>query len=245
LFGEKYGDEVRVVTMGHRPTDKPGQAGAVYSMELCGGTHVARTGDIGLLKVISESASSSGIRRIEALTGGTAFDYLSKKDEIVKVQGNQLKVGVGEVTVRTAQVLDEIKKLQKENAELRRQIALGGGGGSAAEPEAREIAGVKFLARSLSGINPKDLRSLIDEHKAQLGSGVVLLIADTGGKAAVAAGVTDDLTARLSAVDLVRAAVEAVGGKGGGGRPDMAQGGGPDASKAAEAIKAAEALIAG
>jgi alanyl-tRNA synthetase len=245
LFGEKYGDEVRVVTMGHCPTDKPGQASAVYSMELCGGTHVARTGDIGLLKVISESASSSGIRRIEALTGGTAFDYLSKKDEIVKVQGAQLKVGVGEVTVRTTQILDEVKKLQKENAELRRQIALGGGGGSAAEPEAREIAGVKFLARSLSGINPKDLRSLIDEHKAQLGSGVVLLIADTGGKAAVAAGVTDDLTARLSAVDLVRAAVEAVGGKGGGGRPDMAQGGGPDASKAAEAIKAAEALIAG
>jgi alanyl-tRNA synthetase len=142
-------------------------------------------------------------------------------------------------------LLDERKALQAELAGLKRQIALGGTGASAEEPEAREINGVKFFARSLTGISPKDLRGLIDEHKSRLGSGAVLLIAETDGKAAIAAGVTEDLTARISAVDLVRAAVEAVGGKGGGGRPDMAQGGGPDASKAEAAIQAAEALLAG
>ncbi len=155
-----------------------------------------------------------------------------------------LRTRPADAPARVQTLLGERKALQAELAELKRQVALGGGNG-AAEPEVREIKGVKFLARSLSGVSPRDLRGLIDEHKARLGSGAILLIADTGGKAAVAAGVTDDLTGRISAVDLVRAAVEAVGGKGGGGRPDMAQGGGPDASKAEAAIRAAEAVLGG
>ncbi|MFQ5567476.1 MAG: DHHA1 domain-containing protein, partial [Paracoccaceae bacterium] len=238
LFGEKYGDEVRVVTMGRRP------GGKAYSMELCGGTHVVRTGDIGLLKVIAEGASSAGIRRVEALTGAAAFDYLEDQERALARAAAALRARPSDVPERVRALLDERKALQEELAELKRRVALGGGGG-AAEPEAREIAGVKFVARSLSGVSPRDLRGMIDEHKARLGSGAVLLVADTGGKAAVAAGVTDDLTGRISAVDLVRAAVAAVGGKGGGGRPDMAQGGGPDATKAADAISAAEALLAG
>jgi alanyl-tRNA synthetase len=245
LFGEKYGDEVRVVTMGHRPEGDLGPAGAIYSMELCGGTHVARTGEIGLLKVINEGASSAGIRRVEALTGAAAFEYLEGQDQALAKVASVLRARPAEAADRVQALLDERKALQAELAELKRQIALGGTGPAADEPEAKEIGGVKFLAQSLSGISPKDLRGLIDEHKSRLGSGAVLLIADSGGKAAVAAGVTEDLTGRISAVDLVRAAVEAVGGKGGGGRPDMAQGGGPDASKAAAAIEAAEALLAG
>jgi len=237
-------------------------------MELCGGTHVARTGDIGLLKVVSEGASSAGIRRVEALTGAAALEYLDSQDRALARVASVLRTRPADAPDRVKALLDERKALQAELAELKRKIALGGvtgvgasiaaakgtasgrgtatGVGTNATPsDIKEINGVKFVSQSLSGISPKDLRSLIDEHKAQLGSGVVLLIAETGGKAAVAAGVTDDLTARLSAVDLVRVAVEAVGGKGGGGRPDLAQGGGPDASKADEAIKAAEALIAG
>ncbi|HUS55487.1 MAG TPA: alanine--tRNA ligase [Thermohalobaculum sp.] len=245
LFGEKYGDEVRVVTMGQRSQGQPGPAGSIYSMELCGGTHVARTGDIGLLKVVSESASSAGIRRIEALTGAAALDYLEGQERTLAKVASVLRARPLEAVDRVQALLDERKTLQAELAELKRQIALGGTGSGAAEPEAKQIGGVKFLARSLTGINPKDLRGLIDEHKSRLGSGAVLLIAETDGKATVAAGVTEDLTARISAVDLVRVAVDAVGGKGGGGRPDMAQGGGPDASKAEDAIRAAEALLAG
>jgi alanyl-tRNA synthetase len=245
LFGEKYGDEVRVVTMGHRPESDSGPAGATYSMELCGGTHVARTGDIGLLKVVSEGASSAGIRRVEALTGAAAFNYLEGQERELAKVASVLRSRPVEAADRVQALLDERKALLGELAELKRQVALGGPSAGTAEPEAMDINGVKFLARSLSGISPKDLRGLIDDHKSRLGSGVVLLIAETGGKAAVAAGVTDDLTARISAVDLVRVAVEVVGGKGGGGRPDMAQGGGPDASKAGDAIKAAEALLEG
>jgi alanyl-tRNA synthetase len=245
LFGEKYGDEVRVVTMGRRPKGETGPAGQIYSMELCGGTHVTRTGEIGLLKVVSEGASSAGIRRIEALTGAAAFDYLEGQERALAKVAAKLRARPAEAADRVQALLDERKALQAELAELKRRIALGGAGTGAAEPEAKEIKGVKFLARSLTGINPRDLRGLIDEHKSRLGSGAVLLIAETDGKATVAAGVTDDLTGRISAVDLVRAAVEAVGGKGGGGRPDMAQGGGPDASKAGDAIRAAEALLAG
>jgi alanyl-tRNA synthetase len=244
LFGEKYGDEVRVVTMGRRPRGQIGPAGSIYSMELCGGTHVARTGDIGLLKVVGEGASSAGVRRVEALTGAAAFDYLEDQEQALAKVAAALRTRPAEAAERVQALLDERKALQAELAELKRRIALGGGG-PAAEPEAKEIKGVKFLAQSLSGISPKDLRGLIDAHKSRLGSGAVLLIAESDGKAAVAAGVTDDLTGRISAVDLVRAAVEAVGGKGGGGRPDLAQGGGPDASKAEEAIRAAEALLAG
>ncbi len=245
LFGEKYGDEVRVVTMGHRAKDDAGPAGTTYSMELCGGTHVTRTGNIGLLKIVGEGASSAGVRRVEALTGAAAFDYLEGQERELAKVASVLRTRPVEAADRVQALLDERKALQSELAELKRQAALGGPSTGAAEPEAKEVNGVKFVARSLSGVSPKDLRGLIDEHKSRLGSGVVLLIAETGGKAAVAAGVTEDLTARISAVDLVCAAVKAVGGKGGGGRPDMAQGGGPDASKSEHAITAVEALLEG
>ncbi|MDH3666787.1 MAG: alanine--tRNA ligase [Paracoccaceae bacterium] len=247
LFGEKYGDEVRVVTMGRRPAGESGPAGDIYSMELCGGTHVRQTGEIGLLKVIGEGASSAGIRRVEALTGAAAFEYLEVQEQALARVASVLRARPEEAPDRVQALMDERKALQAEVTELRRQVALGAGGASAngSGAEARDIGGVTFLGQRLAGVSPKDLRGLIDEHKARLGSGAILLVADTGGKVAVAAGVTDDLTGRVSAVDLVRAAVEAVGGKGGGGRPDMAQGGGPDASKAEEAIKAAEAVLAG
>jgi alanyl-tRNA synthetase len=244
-------------------------------MELCGGTHVARTGEIGLLKVVSEGASSAGIRRVEALTGAAAFDYLEGQEQALAKVASALRTRPADAADRVQALLDERKALQSELAGLKRQIALGdignvkgktaavgqsiaaavgmaagtgagtATGTDAAKPEAKEINGMKFFARSFAGVSPKDLRGLIDEYKSRLGSGAVLLIAETDGKAAIAAGVTEDLTARISAVDLVRAAVEAVGGKGGGGRPDMAQGGGPDASKAAAAIQAAEAVLAG
>ena len=243
LFGEKYGEEVRVVSMGTRPEGETGPAGKTYSLELCGGTHVARTGEIGLLVVTGESASSAGIRRIEALTGAAAFDHLAAQDRRLAEAAAVLKARPEEVGDRIKALMDERKKLENEIAELRKQVALGGG--AADGPEVKEVGGVKFLAQALSGVGAKDLRGLVDEHKKRLGSGAVLLITDAGGKAAVAAGVPDDLTARISAVDLVRAAAEALGGKGGGGRPDMAQAGGADASKAPEAIAAAEALLAG
>ncbi|QPH53617.1 alanine--tRNA ligase [Pontivivens ytuae] len=241
LFGEKYGDEVRVVSMGRAPTGK-GSDGETYSIELCGGTHVKQTGDIGLFVVVGESASASGIRRIEALTGEAARTYLAEQDRTVAEIALAMKAQRGEVVDRVKALMDERRALEREVAELRRQLAMGGGGAS--EEEAREVNGVKFLGRALTGVSGKDLRGLIDEQKARLGSGVVLLIADTGGKAAVAAGVTEDLTDRISAVDIVKAAAAELGGKGGGGRPDMAQAGGADASKAAEAIAAAEKVVA-
>ncbi len=243
LFGEKYGDEVRVVAMGKVATGGSGTAGDIYSMELCGGTHVEATGDIGVFVVTGESASSAGVRRVEALTGAAAFDYLSAQDQTLANVANVLKTRPDEAAERAQALLDERKALQSEIADLRKQVAMGGAGGSG--PEAKEIGGVKLFAQALTGVSPKDLRGLIDEHKSRLGSGVVALIADADGKAAVAAGVTDDLIGRISAVDVVKTAVEAVGGKGGGGRPDMAQGGGPDASKADDAIAAIEKLLEG
>lgn len=243
LFGEKYGDEVRVVAMGKVSGGGSGAAGDIYSMELCGGTHVEATGDIGVFVVTGESASSAGVRRVEALTGAAAFDYLSRQDQMLTNVANVLKTRPDEAAERAQALLDERKALQAEVAELRKQVAMGGAGGTG--PEAKEIGGVKLFAQALTGVSPKDLRGLIDEHKARLGSGVVALIADAGGKAAVAAGVTEDLVGKISAVDVVKAAVEAVGGKGGGGRPDMAQGGGPDASKADDAIAAIEKLLEG
>ena len=241
LFGEKYGDEVRVVSMGTRPEGETGPAGPTYSLELCGGTHVARTGEIGLLVVTGESASSAGIRRVEALTGAAAFDYLSAQDHRLAEAAGVLKARPEEVADRIRTLMDDRKKMEAEIADLRRQVALGGG--QSAEPEAREIGGIPFLGQVLSGINPKDLRGLIDAHKDRLGSGAIVLIAETDGKAAVAAGVTADLTDKVSAVDLVKAAVAAVGGKGGGGRPDMAQGGGPDAAEAQAALAAAQQVL--
>ena len=243
LFGEKYGDEVRVVSMGTRPDGETGPAGQTYSLELCGGTHVARTGEIGLIVLTGEAASSSGIRRVEALTGAEAYDYLSAQDARLAEAANVLKSRPDQVADRIRSLMDERRRMEAEIAELRKQVALGGTG--TAGPEARDIGGKSFLAQVLPGISPKDLRGLIDEHKSRLGSGVVLLIADTDGKAAVAAGVTEDLIETVSAVDLVRAAVEKLGGKGGGGRADMAQGGGPNPAGAQDAIKAAETILAG
>ncbi|MEM7470226.1 MAG: alanine--tRNA ligase [Pseudomonadota bacterium] len=241
LFGEKYGDEVRVVSMGQADTGK-GADGQTYSLELCGGTHVRQTGDIGAFVTLGDSASSSGVRRIEALTGQAAMDYLRAQDQRLASVALALKSRPEEVGDRVKALQDERKALQNEIAQLRREVAMGGG---AAEIADKEIGGVMFFAQALQGVSGKDLPALIDEHKARMGSGAVLLIADAGGKAAVAAGVTSDLCEKLSAVDLVKAAVLELGGKGGGGRPDMAQGGGADASNSDAAIAAAEKLISG
>ncbi|MFD3189149.1 alanine--tRNA ligase [Sedimentitalea sp. HM32M-2] len=241
LFGEKYGDEVRVVSMGLDPQSGKGGNGATYSLELCGGTHVRQTGDIGVFVTLAESASSAGVRRIEALTGAEAFRHLSGQSQRLSDVASTLKAQPADVPERVRALLDERKALSNEVAQLRRELAMSGGG--QATPEARQINGVALVAQVLSGVTGKDLPALIDEHKARIGSGAVLLIADAGGKAAVAAGVTEDLTGRVSAVDLVKAAVVELGGKGGGGRPDMAQGGGRDAANAEAAIKAAEAVL--
>ncbi|WP_417603390.1 alanine--tRNA ligase [Primorskyibacter flagellatus] len=245
LFGEKYGDEVRVVSMGHDPQSGKGGNGATYSIELCGGTHVRQTGDIGVFVTLGDSASSAGVRRIEALTGADAFRYLSGQDHRLADVASELKTQTTDVPARVRALLDERKALSNEVAQLRRELAMAGGSGKGGGTDARDVNGVQMVAQVLSGVSGKDLPPLIDEHKARLGSGVVLLIADTGGKAAVAAGVTEDLMGRVSAVDLVRAAVAELGGKGGGGRPDMAQGGGADAANAEAAFKAAEAVIGG
>jgi alanyl-tRNA synthetase len=240
LFGEKYGDEVRVVSMGRLNGSGKGADGITYSLELCGGTHVARTGDIGAFVLLGDSASSAGVRRIEALTGQAALDHLRVQDARLAVVAGMLKTHAGEVVDRVKALSDERRALQNEVAQLRRDLAMGG---KAAGPESKTINGISFIAQVLSGVSGKDLPGLIDEMKGRIGSGAVLLIADTGGKPAVAAGVTNDLTARVSAVSLVKAAAEAMGGKGGGGRPDMAQAGGADIGGADAAIKAAEAVL--
>ncbi|SIO15758.1 alanyl-tRNA synthetase [Rhodovulum sp. ES.010] len=242
LFGEKYGDEVRVVSMGEAPTGK-GLDGKIWSIELCGGTHVRQTGDIGLCVVLGDSASSAGVRRVEALTGQAAVDHLIAQQNRLNEVAEALRAQPADVVARVKALVQERRRLEGEVSSLRRELAMAGPAG--ATPEAREVGGVPFFAQVVSGVSGKDLPPLIDEHKARLGSGAVLLIADTGGKAAVAAGVTDDLAGRFSAVDLVKAAVAELGGKGGGGRPDMAQGGGKDAANAEAAIKAAEAVLEG
>ncbi|KAB2882872.1 MAG: alanine--tRNA ligase [Albidovulum sp.] len=243
LFGEKYGDEVRVVSMGRLAGSAKGADGATYSLELCGGTHVARTGDIGAFVCLGDSASAAGVRRIEALTGQAALDHLNALGGRLAEIAAALKAQPAEVVERVRALIDDRKTLQNEVAQLRRDLAMGGGAKGGAE--AKDIAGVKFLAQTVAGVSGKDLPALVDELKARVGSGVVLVVADTGGKAAVAAGVTADLTDRLSAVSIVKAAAEALGGKGGGGRPDMAQAGGADVSKSEEAVRAAEAVIGG
>ena len=240
LFGEKYGDEVRVVSMGTQAGSGKGTDGETYSLELCGGTHVARTGDIGLFALVSESASSSGVRRIEALTGQAAFDHLAAQQNLLGQAAGVLKARAEEVPERVKALLDERKSLNNEIADLRRKLAMGGSSGGA---DAEQVNGVAFFAQVLQDVPGKDLRGLIDEHKKRLGSGAVVLISGAGGKAAVAAGVTDDLTGKISAVDLVRAAAAALGGKGGGGRPDMAQAGGPNIDNAKAAIAAAKQVL--
>jgi alanyl-tRNA synthetase len=242
LFGEKYGDEVRVVSMGRADTGK-GLDGNTYSLELCGGTHVKQTGDIGSLVILGDSASSAGVRRIEALTGAAAIAHAQSEAASFSDILGLLKAQPSDALDRVKSLMDERKALQNEVAQLRRELAMAGGAGQGSGPEVKEINGKKFLAQVLSGVSGRDLPALIDEHKARLESGAVLLIADADGKAAVAAGVTKDLSDDLSAVDIVRAAVAELGGKGGGGRPDMAQGGAKDTANAEAAIAAAEALL--
>ncbi|WP_050522308.1 alanine--tRNA ligase [Pseudorhodobacter wandonensis] len=242
LFGEKYGDEVRVVSMGVLDGSGKGADGKTYSLELCGGTHVGRLGEIGLFVLLGDSASSAGVRRIEALTGEGALTYLKEQLGCLADVSAVLKTAPAELAGRAKSLLEERRKLENEVAQLRRELAMGG---SAAGPEAKEINGVKLIAQVLTGVSGKDLPGLIDEMKARIGSGAVLLIADTGAKPAVAAGVTEDMTGSVSAVDLVKAAAAALGGKGGGGRPDMAQAGGMDIAGAEAAIAAVEAIIGG
>ena len=243
LFGEKYGDEVRVVSMGHQNGSGKGNDKSTYSLELCGGTHVRQTGDIGAFVLLGDSASSNGVRRIEALTGAEALGWLRDQQAALLRVSEALKTSVADVPDRVRALIDERKSLSNEVALLRRELAMSGGAAAPTPP--REVGGVKFVAQVLTGVTGKDLPALVDEYKAKLGSGVVLLIADAGGKAAVASGVTADLTDRFSAVDILKAAVVELGGKGGGGRADMAQGGGQSTENADAAIAAAENVLKG
>ncbi len=236
LFGEKYGDEVRVVSMG--TAIEGGKAGKNYSTELCGGTHVASTGEIGLVRIVSDSAVAAGVRRVEALTGNAARHHLAEQDRRLKQMATALKTSPAEAATRLEAVLDERRKLERELTEARQKLALGGGTGDAGG-EAEKVAGTGFLGKVLSGVSPKDLKPLADAAKTSLGSGVAVFVGvSEDGKASVVVGVTGDLTDRFSAVDLVRAASASLGGKGGGGRPDMAQAGGPDGAKAEDAVDA-------
>jgi len=236
LFGEKYGDEVRVLSMG-RTTDTN------YSVELCGGTHVNALGDIALFKIISESAVSSGIRRIEALTGDAARLWLVARDERLREAAAALRTAPDDVPARVAALLDERKRLERELADAKKALAMGGGAGSAAPAGPEQVGGHAFLGQVVEGLDPKGLRGAVDEMKGRIGSGVAMLVAVNEGRASVSVGVTADLAGALSAVDLVKAAVAALGGQGGGGRPDMAQGGGPDGDKAADAVAAVKAAL--
>ncbi|MEP9371404.1 alanine--tRNA ligase [Mesorhizobium sp. KR1-2] len=243
LFGEKYGDEVRVVSMG---TGLHGdKAGKSYSTELCGGTHVAATGDIGLVRLVTEGAVASGVRRIEALTGEAARRHLDEQDRRLKAIASALKVSPADALSRVEALVEERRKLERELTEARKKLALGGGSaGNGAAAGNETVSGVGFMGRVVSGVSPKDLKPLADEGKKSLGSGVVVFVgAADDGKASVVVGVTDDLTQRFSAVDLVRVASAALGGQGGGGRPDMAQAGGPDAAKAEAAIEAVKTAL--
>ncbi|HAD88029.1 MAG TPA: alanine--tRNA ligase, partial [Rhodospirillaceae bacterium] len=242
LFGEKYGDEVRVVSMGAPEGDK------FFSTELCGGTHVRRTGDIGVFKIIGEGAVAAGVRRIEAVTADGARAYFDAHEKALAEAAAALKVKPEDVAGRVVSLLDERKKLERELADARKKLALGGGGGAAAGNgggggDVKDLGGIKFAPRLLEDVPAKELKGMADELKKTLGSGVVALVSVTEGKANVVVGVTEDLVERMSAVDLVRAGSAAVGGKGGGGRPDMAQAGGPDGAQAGKVIDAIEAAI--
>ena len=236
LFGEKYGDEVRVVSMGEYKSDP---VNLPFSVELCGGTHVSRTGDIGFIKIISENAVSAGVRRIEALAGQALHAYYEEQDRQLQTEAALLKVPVFENINRIKLVLEKNRKLEKELAEAKKALALGGGAAKGGDDGISEVNGTKLMARILKGISPNDMKGLVDEGKTRLGSGVVALIGINGeGRAGLIVGVTSDLTSRFNAVDLVRTGSIVLGGKGGGGRPDMAQAGGPDAAKAEEALAA-------
>ena len=243
LFGEKYGDEVRVVSMG---TGLHGEkANRPYSIELCGGTHVSATGDIGLVRIVSDSPVAAGVRRIEALTGEAARKYLDEQEKRLKAVASTLKVAPSDVATRVEALIEERRKLERELTEARKKLALGGGSPTnGTGSETVDIGGTRFIGRVVEGVAPRDLKSLADEGKKSLGSGVVTFVGvGEDGKASVVVGVTDDLTAKFSAVDLVRKASAALGGQGGGGRPDMAQAGGPDGAKANAAISAVSAAL--
>jgi alanyl-tRNA synthetase len=231
LFGEKYGDEVRVLSMG-RLSDGD------YSVELCGGTHVHALGDIQLLKIVGESAVSAGVRRIEALTGEAARLWLGARDAKLREAAAALKAAPDDVPARIASLVEDRRRLERELAEAKRALATGGGATKAEITAPEDVNGHKFLGQVVEGLDPKGLRAAVDEMKKQLGSGIGAVVAVHEGRASVAVGVTDDLAPQVSAVDLVKAAVATLGGQGGGGRPDMAQGGGPDGSKAREALEA-------
>ncbi|MDJ0685669.1 MAG: alanine--tRNA ligase [Alphaproteobacteria bacterium] len=236
LFGEKYGEEVRVVSMGLPESDT-----RVYSTELCGGTHVSRTGDIGSFRITSESAVAAGVRRIECMTGEAVLDFARSQEQALGAVAASLKTAAADAPGRVSALIEERRKLEREVSELRRKLAAGGGAG--AEPAAREVAGVKFASRVLQDVPAKELKPLADQLKSQVGSGVVAVVSVNDGKASLVVGVTDDLATAHSAVDLVRAGSAAIGGKGGGGRPDMAQAGGPDGAAAAQAITAIETAL--
>lgn len=244
LFGEKYGDEVRVVSMAHDGARDEGEGDHYFSTELCGGTHVRRTGDIGFFKIIGESAVAAGVRRIEALTGDAAYRFVAERENALADTAAALRTAPGEVPGRVAALLEERRKLEREVSDLRQKLAAGGGG-SAAPEEAREIAGVKLATRKLDGVPAKELKPLVDTLKQQIKSGVVAVVAVNEGKASLVVGVTGDLVERFDAVQLVRAGSAAIGGKGGGGRPDMAQAGGPDGAAADAALSAIEAAMNG
>ena len=247
LFGEKYGDEVRVVSMGKGPREQ-GQNALGWSVELCGGTHVRRTGDIGLISVISEGAVASGVRRIEALTGRHARKHANDTIALAKTAASELRTSIEDVPARIAALMEQSKKLERDLSDARKKLAMGGGAsaGNGAAGGVREAGGVKLLARAVEGVETKDLKSLVDDGKKQIGSGVVAIVGVTeDGKAGIVVGVTADLTSRFNAVELVRKGSEVLGGKGGGGRPDMAQAGGPDGAKANAALSAIEQAMAG
>ncbi|MDS4012397.1 MAG: alanine--tRNA ligase [Defluviicoccus sp.] len=237
LFGEKYGDEVRVVSMG-----SPRTADQAYSVELCGGTHVRRTGDIGMFKIVGETALAAGVRRIEAVTGAAALAFVAEEERCLKSTAQLLNTAITDVPDRVAALIEERRRLERELSEARRALATGGGSGSGAE--IRQVNGIRYSSRVLPGLPAKELKSLADDLKKQLGSGVVALIATAEGKASLVVGVTEDLTPKVNAVALVRIGAAALGGAGGGGRPDMAQAGGPEPEKASAALEAIEQALA-
>ena len=233
LFGEKYGSEVRVVSMGMEDN-------AIYSTELCGGTHVRRTGDIGLFKIVFESAVAAGVRRIEVVTGRAAEEYVRAQDAVLNEVARSLKTALADIPGRVRELIGDKRRLEQALTDARRQLATGGG---EAVSEVREVAGIKFTPKLLEGVPAKELKNLADDLKKQIGTGVVAVVSNSEGKASLVVGVTDDLIGRISAVDLVRVGSKAVGGKGGGGRPDMAQAGGPEGSRGAAALKAIEVAL--
>jgi alanyl-tRNA synthetase len=248
LFGEKYGDEVRVVSMG---IDCDEHFDDYYSVELCGGTHVRKTGDIGLFKITSESSVASGVRRIEAITGMAVIEYLREKEDILAQAASRLKAAPSDLVSRISAISDELKKNAQELSELRKAKALGGGLGAGSSSDGangignqpEKINGTNFIGKVFAGVPAKDLKPLVDELKNQVKSGVVVAVTDDGGKASVVIGVTADLTGKYNASELIKLATSAVGGAGGGGRPDMAQGGGADISNLQAAISAVRELI--